>query len=235
MNTFVVAKREFRAIFVWPTIYFVATLFLFITGLNFFATVALRNVTSLAQVFYSISILLLIVAPILTMRLLSEETRSGTLELLLTSPVRDWEVVVGKFLAAYLFFIVMLIPTLYYLFLLMYYGKPEIPVIFSGYLGLILLGTMLTGLGVLASALSSNQIVAAVLGIVFISFFWLVGGVGTAVDGLFGDVLVYLSIQEHFTDFLLGLITTNNIVYFLSVTVGSLFVATRILEVRRCW
>jgi ABC-2 type transport system permease protein len=234
MNTFVIARRELSAFFASPIAYMVGSVSLFIAGLTFFFTVALRSVASLSQVFHIISIILLFVIPILTMRLLSEETRSGTLELLLTSPVRDWEVVVGKFLAAFFFFMVMLIPTLSYLLLLTYYGHPDIPVTFSGYLGTVLLGAMLISLGVLTSAISTNHIVAAGLGVLLSLFFWVVGGVGAAIDGTPGYIFTYLSIQEHLTDFLLGLITTNNIVYFLSVTVGSLFIATRILEVRRC-
>jgi ABC-2 type transport system permease protein len=233
MNTFVIAKRELAAFFVSPIAYVVGAAFLFITGLFFFFTVAFDRVATLAQVFSVIGIILLFVAPILTMRLLSEEARSGTLELLLTSPVRDWEVVVGKFLAAFLFFVVMLTPTLYYLFLLTRYGNPDVPVTFSGYLGVILLGGMLLSFGVLTSAMSANQIIAAVLGITLSLAFWLVGGLGVTFEGSSGNLLGYLAVQTHFFDFLSGLITTTNIVYFLSVITASLFLATRVLEIRR--
>jgi ABC-2 type transport system permease protein len=233
VNTFVIAKREITAFFVSPIAYVVGAAFLFLTGLFFVFTVVFGGIATLTDVFQVTSIILLFIAPVLTMRLLSEEARSGTLELLLTAPVRDWEVVLGKFLAAFLFFAAMLVPTLYYLFLLTRYGNPDLPVTFSGYLGIILLGAMLISFGMLTSAMSANQIVAAVLGIALSVTFWLAGGLANTFPGPFGHLFEYLSIQEHFFDFVLGLITSTNIIYFLSVIAVSLFLATRVLEVRR--
>ena len=233
MNALVIAKRELVAFFSSPIAYVVGAAFLFITGLFFYFTVAFDSVATLAQVFTVISIILLFVAPVLTMRLLAEEARSGTLELLLTAPVRDWEVVIGKFVAAFLFFLAMLTPTLYYLFLLSRYGFPDIPVTFAGYAGIVLLGAMLLSLGVLTSAMSANQIIAAVLGIALALAFWLVGALGSGVEGPVGSFLTYLGIQNHLADFLSGLVSTSNIVYFVSVTAAALFLATRILEIRR--
>ena len=233
MNTFVIAKRELSVFFVSPTAYIVGAAFLFITGLFFVMTLAVDNVATLNQVFLVISIMLLILAPLLTMRLLAEETRSGTLELLLTAPVRDWEVVLGKFLAVFTFFLVLLIPTLYYLFLLTRFDTPDFPATLSGYLGIILLGAMLVGLGVLTSTVSSNQLMAAGLGIILSVGFWLIGGLAYFFPGFVGDLLKYLSIQEHLFDFMLGLISSTNIIYFLSITAAALFLAIRILEIRR--
>ncbi|MBI1877541.1 MAG: ABC transporter permease subunit, partial [Chloroflexi bacterium] len=214
MNSWVIAKRELAALFVSPIAYVVGAAFLFITALFFFFTVALASLATLSEVLNVIGVVLLFVAPMLTMRLLAEEARSGTLELLLTSPVRDWEIVLGKFSAVFLFYVAMLIPTLYYLFLLTRFGTPDIPVTLSGYLGVILLGAMLLSCGLFTSALSANQIIAAILAVALALFFWLAGALGTALgEGLLGNLLTYLSIQEHFTDFLLGLITANNIVY----------------------
>jgi ABC-2 type transport system permease protein len=233
VNSLIIARRELTAFFVSPIAYIVGAVFLFITGLFFYFTVAIDSLATLSQVFTIIAVVLLFVAPMLTMRLLSEEARSGTLELLLTAPVRDWEVVLGKFLAAFLFLLAMLLPTLYHLFLLTRYGSPDIPVTMSGYLGVILLGAMLLGVGLLASAMSVNQVIAAIVGVAVSLALWLVGGLGLTIDGWFGAILKYLAIQEHFADFLVGLITTANIVYFLSVTVAALFLATRVLEIRR--
>jgi len=234
MNALIITKREILAFFDSPLAYMVGAVFLFITGVSFFSTAAMHNIATLTQVFNVIGVALLFITPVLTMRLLSEEVRSGTLELLLTAPIRDWEIVLGKFLAAFLLFAIILTPTLYYLFLLIQYDNPDISVTFSGYLGIILLGAMLISLGVLTSALSANQIIAAILAGALSLFFWLAGGLGTALGGSLGDLFTYLSIQEHFTDFLLGLITLNNIVYFLSITAGALFITTHILEARRC-
>jgi ABC-2 type transport system permease protein len=233
MNAFIIARRELSVFFISPIAYITGATFLFITGLIFFFTIALHNVATLSNVFSGIAITLIFVAPLLTRHLLSTEAQSGTLELLVTAPVHNWEVVIGKFLAAFLLFLTVLAPTLSYLVLLVCCGNPDILVTLSGYLGVILLGAMLVSVGVLTSALSTNQMVAAILAVVLSIFFWLVGGLGAAIDGLPGYFLAYLSSQGHFTDFVLGLITTNNVVYFLSVTIGALFITTRILEVRR--
>ncbi len=233
MNTVLIAKRELGAFFVSPVAYVVGAAFLFITGLFFVFTVTVDNRASLLQVFNVISVILLFVAPILTMRLLAEEARSGTLELLMTAPVRDWEVVVGKFLAAFIFLAAMLLPTLAYLLLLMMVGAPDVPVTLSGYLGIILFGAMLISFGLLTSAMSANQIVAAILGIALSITIWLVGGFATTLDGPLGRLFAHLSAQTHLRDFTLGLITSANIIYFLSGTAAGLFVAVRVLEVRR--
>lgn len=233
MNTFVIAKRELTAFFASPLSYIIWAVFLLVTALFFVLTVAINGIATLTQVFQAVSISLLIIAPVLTMRLLAEEVRLGTLELLLTTPVRDWEVVIGKFLAAFVFFITMLAPTLIYLFFLIGYGQPDLPVIISGYIGVIFLGGMLLSVGVLASALSANQVMSAGLGVAVSLTLWLTGGLGHAFQGLPSHFLEYLSIQRHFFDFARGLISSTNLVYFLSLTAASLFGATRILEMKR--
>jgi ABC-2 type transport system permease protein len=233
MNTFIIAKRELKAFFVSPIAYLVGAAFLFITGLFFVFTVTINTIASFLQVFNVTIVILLFIAPILTMRLLAEESRSGTLELLMTAPVRDWEVVLGKFLAVFIFFVALLLPTLFYLFLLIQYGTPDILVTFSGYLGIILLGAMLLSFGLFTSALSANQIVAAILGIALSLTFWLAGGLATTFDGPFGRFLEYISVQSHIRDFVLGLITSTNVIYFLSITAIALFLTIRVLEIKR--
>jgi len=233
MNTFVITRRELSRFFISPLTYFVGAIFLFCTGLIFFFTVALHNIAALAWVFYIAAMVLLFVTPLLTMHLLSTEAQSGTLEILLTTPVHAWEVITGKFLATFLMFITMLVPSLVYLLLLVFYGNPDIPVILSGYLGLIFLGAVLISIGVLASALSSRQMGAVAVAVVLSLLFWGMGRLGTVTGDPVGYIFTYLSVQKHFTDFIHGLVTTNNIVYFFSAISGILFMATRILEARR--
>lgn len=233
MKTLVIARRELSTFFLSPLAYMIGAVFLFISGLVFFFTAVLHGIASLTQFFNTISIVLLFIVPLLTMHLLSNETRSGTLELLLTTPVRDSEVVIGKFLATFLLFIIMLTPTLFYLIILMYYGNPDLPVTFSSYLGIILLGNMLISFGILTSTLFDSQFLAALLAVMISLLFWLAGGLGVLIGGIAGFIFSYLSIQEHYTDFVMGLITTNNIVYFFSLTVGALFISTHILRLRR--
>lgn len=233
MNTWVIAKRELGAFFVSPIAYSVGATFLFMTGLFFVFTVTIGGSATLIQVFNVISVILLFVAPLLTMRLLAEEARSGTLELLMTAPVQDWEVVLGKFIAAFIFLLAMLTPTLSYLLILKMYGNPDVPVTLSGYLGIILFGGMLLSFGMVTSALSVNQIVAAALGIGLSITFWLVGGFAGSVSGPLSSALQHLSAQAHLRDFTLGLINSASIIYFLSGTAAALFLAVRVLEVRR--
>jgi len=233
MKTLIIARRELSTFFLSPLAYIIGVAFLFISGFIFFFTAILNGIASLAQFFNVISTVLLFILPLLTMRLLSNEARSGTLELLLTAPIRESEVVIGKFLATFLFFVILLIPTFIYLVILMYYGNPDLPVTFSSYLGIILLGNVLISFGILTSALFDNQFVAALLAVMVSLLFWLVGGLGVVIGGIAGFIFTYLSIQEHYADFVMGLITTNNIVYFFSLTVGLLFISTHILRIRR--
>lgn len=233
MNLFVIAKRELGTFFASPIAYLVGAGFLFITGFIFVLIVTQGQVASLFQLFNTTSVVLLFVAPILTMRLVAEEARSGTLELLMTAPVRDWEVITGKFLAAFLFLVAMIAPTLLYLVLLVYFGQPDVPVTLASYMGLLLLGATLISFGVLTSAMSTNQIVAAVLGVALSLGFWLVGGLTKTFDGPLSYLFEYISFQEHLRSFTLGLVSTKSVVYFLSATAAALFLATRILEVRR--
>jgi ABC-2 type transport system permease protein len=233
LNIVFIARRELAAFFLAPLSYTIAAGFLFITGLFFYFTITVDSQASLAQVFTVIGVMMLFTAPILTMRLLAEENQSGTMELLLTSPVRDAEVVLGKFIAAFLFFVALLIPTFFYLFILIQLGQPYLPAILTGYLGLLLLGAMLLSIGVLTSAASASQIVAAAAGIVISAGLWLMGGFGLTPNSPTGTFLRYLTIQEHFTDFLAGLISLANVLYFVSVTAAALFLAIRTLELRR--
>jgi ABC-2 type transport system permease protein len=233
MNALIIARRELSAILTSPRAYGVGATFLFVIGLLFFFTVAFHQVATLLQVFYGTAVGLLFIAPVLTMRLFSREARSGTLELLLTAPIRNWEVVLGKFLAVILFFMLLLSPTLVYLILLAGYGQPDLPVTLSGYLGVVLLAMMLMSLGLLSSALTTHHVVAAALAIGLSLFFGLIGELSILFDGAVGNILSYLSFQTHFTDFVAGLVTTNNIIYFLSITLAALFITTQVLQVRR--
>lgn len=233
MNLLVIAKRELGAYFASPVAYIVSATFLFITGLIFFGTLIFIEQATMWNVFNVIGVVMLFVAPVLTMRLLAEEARMGTLELLMTSPVRDWEVVLGKFVAAFTFYLAMLLPTVAYVFLLIWMGRPNIPVILSGYLGVVLMGAMFLSFGVLTSAMSANQIVAAVLGVGLTLGSWLAGILGYAFGDMGSSLFDYLSVQQHYADCLLGLVNSSSIVYFLSGTIGALFLATRVVELRR--
>jgi len=236
MNTFAIAKRELTAYFASPVAYVVTAAFLVIMGLLFSWVLAqplMYRQAELGPVLSSAPVILLLVAPAITMRLLAEEQRTGTIELLLTAPVNDWEVVLGKYLAALTLFLTMVALTLYYPLLLMVFGNPDRGVLAASYLGLILLGASFLGIGLLASSLTQNQVAAAMISLGIILALWLVGFLTNVITGQAGDIIRYISIINHYSDFLKGLVNTKDIIYYLSVTAASLFLTIRSLETRR--
>lgn len=232
-NAWIVAKRELYAYVYSPIAYLVAAAFLFLCGLFFIGGVVRWNDATLQSMFGSLSIVLIFVAPVLTMRLLAREQDLGTIELLLTAPVRDWEVVVGKFLASYLFYLGMVAVTGVYPLILLRYGNPDLGAIGAGYLGLVLLGAALLSLGVLTSSLTRNQVIAAVIGVVASVSLWLLDIVSPVFRGTAQDVVSYLTPSGHYYGFVEGIIDTRDLVYYVSATAVFLFLASQVLQSRR--
>jgi ABC-2 type transport system permease protein len=232
-SLWIVAKRELYAYFASPIAYLVAAAFMFLCGLFFVGGVTRWQDASLESMFGSLSIVLIFVAPVLTMRLLSREQDVGTIELLLTAPVRDWEVIAGKFLASLVYYLGLVAMTGLYLVVLVAFGSPDLGTIGAGYLGLVLLGAEMLALGVLTSSLTRNQVVAAVLGVVASVSLWLIN----ILSGVFGEqareVITYLTPSEHYYNFVDGIIDTRDVVYYVSATFVFLFIACRVLESRR--
>ena len=229
----VIARRELLAYFISPIAYMVSAVFLLIAGYLFSLILIQSQQATMEGLFFNIMVVLIFVVPLLTMRLLSDEQKTGTIEILLTAPVRDWEVVVGKYLAAMGMFGVMLACTLYFPFILWRVGgSPDWGPIMTGYLGLILLTSAMMAIGTLTSAVTENQIVAAVLGFGILLLLWLIEAAGNIATGS-ATVLSYLSMPAHYNDFARGAINLEDVVYYVSVTIGALFIATRMLETRR--
>ncbi len=234
-NVWTITSRELNSYFASPVAYVVSAAFLLISGALFSVILTSTMDASLRGTFSNITFIMILIAPVLTMKLLAEEQRMGTLELLLTSPVHDWQVVVGKFLGSLILFAVMLLaPTLLYVVLLTAFGTPDYGPILSGYLGLLLLGGAFLSIGVLSSSLTQNQVVAGFVGIVLLLLMWISDALSRIVGGgAVGDALTYLSITRHYDDFLRGVIDTQNIIYPLSVIAVALFIATQVLQTRR--
>ena len=232
-SLWVIAKRELYAYFISPIAYLVAAAFLFLCGLFFLGGITRWQDATLESMFGSLSIVLIFVAPVLTMRLLSREQDVGTIELLLTAPVRDWEVIAGKFLASFLYYLGLVAITGLYLIVLVAYGDPDLGTIGAGYLGLVLLGAEMLALGVFTSSLTRNQVVAAVVGVVVSVSLWLLDLIGGIFGQKVGDVISYLTPSGHYYNFLDGTIDTRDLVYYISVTFVFLFLASRVLESRR--
>jgi ABC-2 type transport system permease protein len=230
---FAIAQRELKSYFASPVAYVVTALFLVMSGYLFSAILVQSQEASMRFIMQNLSVIFLFIMPFLTMRLLAEEQRTGTVEILLTNPVRDHEVVLGKFIGATVFFLVMLVFTLYYPFLLITYGNPDRGPIMSGYLGLLLQGMAFLAVGLFASSLTQNQIIAAVLTFTVLLVLWLAEAASNILGAPMRDILRYLSITSHFQDFPRGVIDTAHIVYFLSLVAASLFLATLSLQTRR--
>lgn len=229
-----IARRDFASYFLTPVGYIVTAMYLLFTGGFFLYAFRQGEVTTLRPVFEYGTWVLLFVGPAVTMRMLSEESRTGTLEMLLTTPVREVEVILGKFAAAKMFLIVMLLPTLLYVLALEMHGRPDYGELLCGYLGVFLAGTAYVASGLLASTLTSSQLVAFLSAL----FFWLVLGVGTKLlppylPEFWARVVVRFDPDLRLRDFAIGLIDTSNVVFFIGMTVVFLVAATRMLESRR--
>jgi ABC-2 type transport system permease protein len=227
------AKKEIGYYFTSPVGYFVLAAFFFATGLFFSLIVLGSRSASMVPVFQNTVILLLFLTPGITMRLWSEEEKSGTAELLVTSPLTLWEIVLGKYLGVCAFFGVMLSSTLVYLVIIAVNGNPDWGPVFANYLGYILVSMSFFALGLFISTLSENQIVSMVLTWVLLLVLWIVGATGNLVPGAFGDFLKSLSVYEQTDDFFKGVIDLTHIAYFLSLIYVGLFFSVKVLESKR--
>jgi ABC-2 type transport system permease protein len=193
------------------------------------------NVTDavLRPLFANLSVILLLLMPLVTMRLFAEERRSGTIELLLTYPVRDGAVLIGKYLAALSLYATMIAGTLLYPVLLAYFARVEWGPLLTGYVGLMLMGAMFLAVGLFASSLTENQIVAAIVTFGVLLMFWIIGWTAEFAASPYGAVLTHLSILEHNDTFAKGVLDTKDILYYLDFTALALFLTLRSLESRR--
>ncbi len=252
MGAWTVFKKEMRLYFTSPVAYVVFTFFLLIVGYFFYSIFAFYNLTSmqaamnpafgrdlniadavLRPLFSNTGIILLFFMPMLTMRLFAEEKRSGTIELLLTFPVRDGEVLLGKYAAAMGLFVMLLGFTTLYAAIVGYFARLEWGPLLSGYLGLVLLGGTFLAVGVLISSLTENQIVAGFSTFGVLLGFWVIGWSADLVGGNWRALFQYLSILEHLDNFGKGVIDTKDVAYYLSAIALSLFLTLRSLESKR--
>ncbi len=211
-------KRELHAYFDSPAAYVVLSVFLLFTGWFFGSTLFLENVASLRSVFNIVPFIFLFFIPAITMSTFAEERRAGTLELLLTFPVRDWQIIAGKLLAVSLFLLVAIALTAFYTMTVSLLGDLDFGATVGGYLGLFLLGTTCGAIGIFASSLTRNQIVAFILGFAIIFVLFLLDKITTFVPGPLAGVLQYLGIDFHYQNLLRGVIDTRDVLYYLSMT-----------------
>lgn len=231
-----IARREFRVYLTSPMAYIVACVFLVLVGSLFVWYLSDTDYSDTSIVGYLDiwgNLVLMLFAAALAMRLIAEEKKLGTWELLLTAPIRDAEVVIGKFLGSLGILVSMLALTLYFPILLWIFGDPDTGPIITSYLGLFLLGAASLSIGLFASSITSNQIVAAVIAGGILAILYFIGAAGDNISGAIGDILSYISLSSHFPDFVSGIIDTRAMVYYLSVTALFLFLAIRSIETSR--
>jgi len=232
-NVPTIFQREIASYFFSPIAYVVISVFLIASGFFFAGNLQFWQEASLKGSLDSIQFFLLLLTPVITMKLFSEETKSGTIETLMTSPVSDFDVVFCKFLAALSLYIVMILPTWIYVLFLSIFGNPDFGPIFSSYIGLILMGGLFVSVGLLVSSLTKNQVVAAVIGIVSLIILWVVGFLSTYGEGWFYETLGYIGTFDHWESFTKGIVDTRDVIYYLSFTALLLFITVRNVESRK--
>lgn len=233
-TTLTIARREFVSYFFSPIAYVAMCVFVLLASLIFLLTVFVESEpATLRNLFFYLVWILIAIVPAISMRLVSEELRSGNIETLMTSPVTDLHVIVGKWLGGVGFFAALLAPTLAYVLLLMIYGTPEYGPIFTGYVGLLLVGGLYMAIGVFASVTTRNQIIAFLLTVFLIMMLTFVTYFLPRLAQGWAEAMFYINVNEQYDDFSKGLIDTSNFVYFFSGIFLFLTLATKTLESRK--
>jgi ABC-2 type transport system permease protein len=250
-NILAIAHKELKGYFASPIAYIVLGFFALLFGYFYYSMVVIFNANSMQMagmgggpalnvndqlvrpVFLNMSVVLLFVLPMVTMRTYSEEKRSGTIELLLTAPLTDVQIIMGKFFGAMALYVAMLALTLVHVGVLFALGNPEWRPIATAYLGILLMGGCFVALGLLISSLTKNQIVAGMVTFAVFLMLWVVNWVAQFTSPTTQAVLNYLSITDHLDDFTRGIIDTKHLVYYLSFIAFGLFLTARSVDSER--
>ena len=251
-NSWIIAKRDLGSFFNSPIFYVITTVFLiiysyiFVNILSFFSMQSMQsgqfqqmgialniNEMVIEPSFQNMAVVLLLIIPIITMRSFAEEKKSKTFRLLLSSPVHLKEIIWGKFLACMIVITLMVLISSYSIGFLFMIGEPDIGPVLTGYLGILLTAGCYVSIGIFASSLTENQIVAAVITFGFSLFMWVIGWGAQTANSTTGQVLQYLSVIEHMDRFLKGMIETSDLAYYLSFIIFGLFLCYRTLDSNR--
>lgn len=235
-NVPTMVQRELGAYFLSPIAYAVIAMFLFSSGLAFgLGTFTPGGEASLRNLFdFWIILVLVFVLPMLTMRLVSDELRVGTIETLMTAPITEIEVVLGKFCGAFVFYLILLAALLLYPLLLQMYGSVDSKLLLCNYLGLLLVGGLYISVGLFFSSCTKHQVIAVLLSFALLALMTFAShALAQLVEGWPRVLLQQLSIRSHFHDFVRGMLDLNHVVFFLTTTAFFLFVTVKRLEVRR--
>jgi ABC-2 type transport system permease protein len=252
-NILAIAGKELKSYFASPIAYIVIGVFALLYGffftvmLSFFVRESMQmgqfgmggpqamnlNQMLIRPLLQDVAIIVLFMMPAITMRTYAEEKRSGTIELLLTSPLTDFQIIMGKFLGALAFYGVMLAVSMIHIAILFFYGRPELKVVLSAYLGLLLLGASFISLGLLISSLTKNQIVAAIVTFGVFLFLWVINWIASFSGPTMDTLANYLSIIQQYDDFGKGVLDTSHIIYYLSFITFGLFLTAKAVDSER--
>ncbi|MBI4978294.1 MAG: ABC transporter permease subunit [Spirochaetes bacterium] len=228
-NTMTIFRRELRAFYISPLYYILGFIYLALTGFFFTVDIHYVKMAVMENSLYNIGFFSILFLSILCIKLISEEKSSGTFEIIMTSPITSFEYVLGKYLAVLVVYASLLGITLIYPILLMIFGSPDIGVIFSGYLGLLFLGSAILGLGLIASSITRSQLVSAILGVSLALIAYIINWISELFEPA-RKVLEAISPTNQFANFTKGLIDVQNIVFFLIWIMVSLTISTLIVE-----
>jgi ABC-2 type transport system permease protein len=250
-NVLAIAQKELRSYFASPIAYIVIGIWALLYGyfyaslLQFFVRQSMQmsqfggqqpvniNEQMIRLLFQNVTILVLFLMPGITMRSYSEEKRSGTIELLLTSPVTDWQIILGKFFGALALYTAMLAVTLIHIGVLFIYGNPEWKPIATTYLGLLLFGGCFISVGLLISSLTKNQIVAFTASFGVFLLLWIIDWMGSFAGPTINSLLTYLSVINHLEDFTKGVLDTSHLIYYVSFITFGLFLTAKSVDTER--
>jgi ABC-2 type transport system permease protein len=248
-----VFNKEFKSFFYSPVAYVIIALFTLITGISFYnllsdfinaslmdqmyaqqyqqaPRILNMNFQVIVPTFFNVVLISLFTLPLVTMRLYSEEKRSGTVELLYTTPITPVQIIAGKFLAGLAFYGVLLLPTVFFQSILFSYGDPAFWPVVSAYIGLLLMGSAYISLGLFISTTTENQIIAAIGGFGLSLLLWFIGWSASSAGATLGGILNYLSIINHFSDFAQGVIDTTHVAYYILFSAFGLYLSLKVIE-----
>jgi len=231
-NIWPILKKEMQSYFNSPIAYVVIVVFLAIVGWFFTSNLFLMNASTLRVVFDVVPLVYLFFIPAISMRLIAEEKKSGTIELLVTKPVLDSEIVLGKFIAAWLLTAAALLPTVLYYVTVAVLGKIDTGQVIGGYLGLLFLAGAWISVGIFASSLTENQVVAFIFALLMVFVFFMLDKVVMYVPGFLSPIFEFLGTSLHYENMARGVIDSRDVIYFLSVTGFFLYLSTLSLERR---
>lgn len=250
-NVWAITKKDLKNYFITPIGYLVLTVFMGIMSWMFcsaifdflkrsqaFAAYGQMsqmdvNMMVMQPIFGNMAVVFLLMVSLITMRLLAEEKKMKTLELLLTSPLHPSEIILGKFFSALLLFSIMLMGTLLYPIILMIFGEVDVKQILAGYLGIFLLGASFLSIGLFISSLTENQITAGAITFGAFLFIWIISWIFPSSDSMGGKLISYVSIIDHLANFIRGLVDTRDVIYYLTLIFFGLFLTRQSLESQR--